>query len=72
MVSSKSSDLHGIDAALKECAEVKGIKMLLLRNELLKKVKQYDTKLSMVLHIYQVCWKTFILFARSNRFCRPT
>jgi hypothetical protein len=54
---SKSSDLDGIDDALKECADVKGIKMLLLRNDLLKKVKQYDSKLSMILQVYQVCRK---------------
>jgi hypothetical protein len=46
--------LHGIHAALKECAEVKGIKMVLLRNDLLKKVKQYDSKLSVILQVYQV------------------
>jgi hypothetical protein len=47
--------LNGIDAALKECAEVKGIKMFLLRNGLLKKVKQYDAKLSVILQVHQVC-----------------
>jgi hypothetical protein len=31
--------------------------MLLLRNDLLKKVKQYDAKLSMILQVYQVCQK---------------
>jgi hypothetical protein len=46
--------LHGIEAALKECAKVKGIKMVLLRNDLLKKVKQYDSKLSVILQVYQV------------------
>jgi hypothetical protein len=49
--------LHGIDAALKECAEVKGIKMLLLRNGLVKKVRQYDAKLSVILQVHQVCRK---------------
>jgi hypothetical protein len=44
-------------AAMKECAEVKGIKMVLLRNGLLKKVKQYDAKLSFILQVHQVCRK---------------
>jgi hypothetical protein len=66
----KFSDLHGIDAALKECAEVKGIKMFLLRNGLLKKVKQYDSKLSMILQVYQVSRKYHFPFARSTRFCK--
>jgi hypothetical protein len=60
--------LHGIDAALKECAEVKGIKILLLRNDLLKKVKQYDTKLSMILQVYQVCWKYYYPFRSLKTF----
>jgi hypothetical protein len=31
--------------------------MLLLRNDLLKKVKQYDANLSVILQVYQVCQK---------------
>jgi hypothetical protein len=60
--------LHGIDAALKQCAEVKGIKMLLLRNDLLKKVNQYDSKLSMILQVYQVCRKYHFPFRPFKRF----
>ena len=64
--------MHGIDAALKECAEVKGIRMLLLRNDLLKKVKQYDAKLSVILQVYQVCrkyhdpFRSFKTFLQAN------
>jgi hypothetical protein len=48
--------LHGIHAGLKECAKVKGFKAVLLRNDLLKKVKQCDANLSFILQVYQVCW----------------
>jgi hypothetical protein len=46
--------LDGIKAALKENKEVGGIKKVFLRKDLLRKVKQYDGKLSNVLQTFQV------------------
>jgi hypothetical protein len=57
-----------MDAALKQCAEVKGIKMFLLRNDLLKKVKQYDANLSVILQVYQVCRKYHYPFRLFKQF----
>ncbi|KAI0291649.1 hypothetical protein B0F90DRAFT_1823673 [Multifurca ochricompacta] len=50
---SLQTDLDGIISALQECAEVKGIKKVLLRTDMLRKVKQYDGKLSNVLQVFQ-------------------
>jgi hypothetical protein len=42
---------------MKACAEVKGMKKVLLRADMLRKVKQYDGKLSNTLQVFQVCPK---------------
>jgi hypothetical protein len=46
--------------------------MLLLRNDLLRKVKQYDANLSFILQVYQVCrnyhdpFRSFKMFLQAN------
>ncbi|KAI0301735.1 hypothetical protein B0F90DRAFT_1816950 [Multifurca ochricompacta] len=50
---SLQSDLHGIEGALRECADVRGIKKIILRGDMLRKVKQYDVRLSNVLQVVQ-------------------
>ncbi|KAI0294481.1 hypothetical protein B0F90DRAFT_1919668 [Multifurca ochricompacta] len=47
------SDLHGIKIALEECAETGGIRKVLLRTDILRKIKQYDGKLLNVLQTFQ-------------------
>ncbi|KAI0292942.1 hypothetical protein B0F90DRAFT_1767144 [Multifurca ochricompacta] len=46
-------NLEGIGDALSECVEVKGIKKVLLRTDILGKVKQCDAKLSHALQLFQ-------------------
>ncbi|KAI0294296.1 P-loop containing nucleoside triphosphate hydrolase protein [Multifurca ochricompacta] len=46
-------DLDGMDDALQRCVDVRGIKKVLLRTDILRKVKQYDSKLSNVLQVFQ-------------------
>ena len=48
------SELDGVKRALKENNEVRGVKKLFLRKDLLRKVKQHDAKLSNVLHTFHV------------------
>ena len=64
------SDLDGIDKALKKCAEVKGVKMVLLRTDMLKTVKRYDEKLSNVHQVFQVCRKNYYPYYLFKCFCR--
>ncbi|KAH9024868.1 hypothetical protein EDB85DRAFT_1985586 [Lactarius pseudohatsudake] len=45
------TDLDGIQDVLEECAKVKGFRRVLLRSDILTKVKQYDAKLT---HAFQV------------------
>ncbi|KAN0127679.1 hypothetical protein V8E53_014519, partial [Lactarius tabidus] len=47
------SDLGGIEGALKQCAETKSIKVVLLRADMLQRVRKYDAKLSNVLQSFQ-------------------
>ncbi|KAI0291023.1 hypothetical protein B0F90DRAFT_441288 [Multifurca ochricompacta] len=47
------SDLHEIKIALEECAETGGIRKVLLRTDILRKIKQYDGKLLNVLQTFQ-------------------
>ncbi|KAI0293192.1 hypothetical protein B0F90DRAFT_1764202 [Multifurca ochricompacta] len=51
-------NLEGIGDALSECVEVKGIKKVLLRTDILGKVKQCDAKLSHALQLFQVLFNT--------------
>ncbi|KAI0295408.1 hypothetical protein B0F90DRAFT_1820572 [Multifurca ochricompacta] len=46
-------DLDGMDDALQQCADVRGIKKVLLCTDMLRRVKQYDSKLSNVLQVFQ-------------------
>ncbi|KAI0302460.1 hypothetical protein B0F90DRAFT_1714996 [Multifurca ochricompacta] len=50
---SLQSDLHGIEGALRECADVRGMKKIILRTDMLRKVKQYDARLSSALQLVQ-------------------
>jgi hypothetical protein len=50
----ETSDLGGIEGALKQCAETKSVKRVLLRADMLQRVRKYDTKLSNVLQSFQV------------------
>jgi hypothetical protein len=50
-----SSELDGIESALTQSKEIGSVKQVLLRKDLLLKVKQYDGMLSNVLQRSQVC-----------------
>ncbi|KAI0294611.1 P-loop containing nucleoside triphosphate hydrolase protein [Multifurca ochricompacta] len=47
------SELDGIKDVLGECAKTKGVRSLLLRKDLLGKVKKYDARLANVLEVFQ-------------------
>lgn len=49
------SELDGIKGALEQRKKIKGIKKIILRNDLYGQVKQYDRKLSDMLQLFQVC-----------------
>ena len=49
------SDLDGIEGALKQCAETNAIKRVLLRADMLQRVRKYDAKLLNILQNFQVC-----------------
>ena len=51
----QTSDLDGIEGALKQCAETNAIKRVLLRADMLQGVRKYDAKLLDVLQNLQVC-----------------
>ncbi|KAF8268820.1 hypothetical protein EI94DRAFT_1095425 [Lactarius quietus] len=53
IVKSLNSDLDGIEVALKQCAETSTVKKVLLRADMLQRVKKYDAKLSNVLQNFQ-------------------
>jgi hypothetical protein len=55
------SELDGIKSALKQSKEMGSFKQVLLRKDLLQKVKQYDGMLSNVLQRFQVCRRFTIL-----------
>jgi hypothetical protein len=54
LTSNKKSDLDGIEGAMKLCAETSTIKRVLLRADMLQKVRKYDSKLSNVLQTFHV------------------
>jgi hypothetical protein len=54
-VLTSKSDLDGIEGALKECTETSAIKRVLLRKDMLQRVKKYDAKLLNILQNFQVC-----------------
>ena len=58
---SNKSDLDGIESAMKLCAETSTIKRVLLRADMLQKVRKYDAKLSNILQTFHVCFYMFSL-----------
>ncbi|KAF8261708.1 P-loop containing nucleoside triphosphate hydrolase protein [Lactarius quietus] len=50
---SLQSDLDGIQDVLEQCAKVKGVRKVLLRTDILGKVKRYDAKLAHALQVFQ-------------------
>ncbi|KAN0135990.1 P-loop containing nucleoside triphosphate hydrolase protein, partial [Lactarius tabidus] len=52
ILKSLHSDLDGIEGAMKLCAETSTIKRVLLRADMLQKVRKYDAKLSNVLQTF--------------------
>ncbi|KAF8258242.1 hypothetical protein EI94DRAFT_1755231 [Lactarius quietus] len=53
VLKSLQTDLDGIQDVMEECAKVKGIRKILLRTDILGKVKQYDAKLTHALQVFQ-------------------
>jgi hypothetical protein len=51
---SRTRELDGIERVVAQCTRMKGFKGFLQRNNLLKKIKQYDGELSNVLQAFQV------------------
>ncbi|KAI0247890.1 hypothetical protein BJV78DRAFT_1363890 [Lactifluus subvellereus] len=47
------SDLREIKNTLRECIKIRGIRRILLRTDMLRKIKQYDSKLSHILQTFQ-------------------
>jgi hypothetical protein len=66
--SSYLSELDGIESALKQCTEPGRVKTILLRKDLLRKVKQYDSELFNVLQTFQVRY----MFRRSGSLSKWT
>ena len=58
---SNTSDLGGIEGAMKLCAETSMIKRVLLRADMLQKVRKYDAKLSNILQTFHVRFYMFSL-----------
>jgi hypothetical protein len=50
----ETSDLHEIENTLRECKKIRGIRMVLLRTDMFRKTKRYDSKLSHILQTVQV------------------
>jgi len=67
----KRSELSGVESALKECAEIRGVKRVLQRKELLRRVKQHDRTLSTVLQTFQVSSRVYLwLLCFNSSLCR--
>lgn len=49
------SELHEIESTLRECRKIRRI---LMRTDMLRKIKQYDSKLSHILQTFQVSCKS--------------
>jgi len=64
-------ELDGIERVVTQCTKMKGIKGLLLRNNLTKKIKQYDGELSNVLQTFQAELLLDIRFALIERSPHP-
>jgi hypothetical protein len=50
----ETSDLYGIEGTLRECKKLRGIRKFFLRADMLRRIKQYDSKLSHILQAFQV------------------
>jgi len=48
------SDLRAIESTLRESRKIRGIRRVLLRTDMLRKIKQYDSKLSHILQTVQM------------------
>ncbi|KAI9430483.1 hypothetical protein H4582DRAFT_1446813 [Lactarius indigo] len=53
ILESLQMDLDGIQEVLEECAKVKGIRKVLLRTDILGKVKEYDARLTHAFQVFQ-------------------
>ncbi|KAF8257749.1 P-loop containing nucleoside triphosphate hydrolase protein [Lactarius quietus] len=53
VLKSLQTDLDGIQGVMEECAKVKGIRKILLRTDILGKVKKYDANLTDALQVFQ-------------------
>ncbi|KAI0297848.1 hypothetical protein B0F90DRAFT_1926773 [Multifurca ochricompacta] len=61
---SLQSELDGIKQVLGECAKTRGARSLLLRKDLLGKIKKYDARLANVLEVFQAELLVDIRFAQ--------
>jgi hypothetical protein len=66
------SDLHGIEAMLQECRKPRGVKRILLRGDILGRIKQYDSKLLYCLQSFQVSSRSRIGFIQVRIANHPT
>ena len=73
-LSDETSNLDGIEGALKQCAETSTIKRVLLRADMLQRVRKYDAKLSNVLQTFQVRLDLSLIrfVALKTHSCRPS
>ncbi|KAI0288101.1 hypothetical protein B0F90DRAFT_1820622 [Multifurca ochricompacta] len=53
ILKSLQSELDGIKHVLEECSKVRGVRSLLLRKDLLGKIKKYDARLANALEVFQ-------------------
>ncbi|KAI0295071.1 P-loop containing nucleoside triphosphate hydrolase protein [Multifurca ochricompacta] len=53
ILKSLQNELDGIKHVLEECSKVRGVRSLLLRKDLLGKIKKYDAKLANALEVFQ-------------------
>ncbi|KAI0297851.1 hypothetical protein B0F90DRAFT_1918610 [Multifurca ochricompacta] len=71
----KASELDGIKHVLGECAKTKGARSLLLRKDILGKIKQYDATLLNVVEVFQaelLLDIRFALISERREVCRST
>ena len=63
----ETSDLHKIESTLRECRKIRGIRRVLLRVDMLRKIKQYDSKLSHILETVQVSSESITQSRQSHK-----
>lgn len=67
----KRSELRDVESALKECAEIRGIKRFLQRKGLVGRIKQHDRTFSTVLQTFQVSSRVYLwLRCFNSSLCR--